>query len=78
MRTLVEDVKSNWILIVFIGSLIITWTTFSARLTQAEDDIKDLKIVISQINSTSLETNTRLTRIETSVEFIKNNMKEAH
>jgi GTPase SAR1 family protein len=75
MKTVIEEVKSNWMIIIFIGSLIVGWTTFNARLTQAEDDITDLKTVISQFSTTNIEINTRLTKIETSVDFIKEKVK---
>ncbi len=44
-----SQLKSNWMVIVFIGSLIATWTLFSARLTGAEEDIIDLKEVMHDI-----------------------------
>lgn len=49
---LVNNIRKNWILIIFIGSLIVGWTTFNFRLTaleaQSEEDIitrQDITII---------------------------------
>ena len=38
---LLSDIKQNWILILFVGSLIIGWTTFNSRLGVAEAQISE-------------------------------------
>lgn len=76
MRNAIEEVKSNWVIILAIVSLIVTWTTFKADLTSAQDDIKDLKTLNNQLVDTNNQINLRLTKIETSVEYIKNSIEK--
>lgn len=66
-----KQLRENWVILLFIGSLIVTWTTFNTRLSQAESDIKDLKVAITEINNLKI----KIERIDTSVEFIKNRVK---
>lgn len=67
MEHFFKQLKENYVIIVFIVGLIVTWTTFNSRLSQAELDIKDLKTAVAEI------TNIKITveRIDTSVDFIK-------
>ena len=46
MEQLLKELRNNWIILIFMGTLIMSWTTFSSRLTQAESDIKDSKIIV--------------------------------
>lgn len=71
MESLLKQIRETWFILIFIASLIITWTTFSSRLTQAESDIKDLKISIQELTNIKIQ----IQRIDTSVEFIKNRVK---
>ena len=50
-----NQLKSNWVLIVAIVGLISSWTLFSARLSTAEQNITDLKILSSQIQSMQID-----------------------
>lgn len=55
-----QQLKDSWFIVVPIVAIITTWTMFNARLTQAQQDIDDLKTVIFQINE-----------IKTNIEVIK-------
>lgn len=46
-----KQIRDNWVIVAFIVSLIVTWTTFNSRLAKAESDIQDLSQVITQINN---------------------------
>ena len=66
-----EQLKSNWMIIIFIGSLIVGWTTFNARLTQAENEIDQLSQVVTQIN----QINISLAEMRRDISYIKSNIK---
>lgn len=50
-----NQIKSNWVLIVAIAGLIASWTMFSSRLSNAEQDITDLRIMSSQIQQIQID-----------------------
>lgn len=62
-----EQLRKNWVIIIFIGSLIATWTLFSTRLTQAENDIDNLSTVVSQINQINID----LAVIKSDIGYVK-------
>lgn len=66
-----EQLRKNWVIIIFIGSLISTWTFFSSRLTQAESEIDQLSQVVAQINQINID----LAIIRTDVGYIKDKIK---
>lgn len=66
-----KQLRENWVIILFLGTVIMSWTMFSSRLTQAEQDIKDLKIAVSEFSDVKVE----IAKISTTVEFIKNRVK---
>ena len=71
METFLKHLKENWVILLFLGSVIVSWTMFSARLTQAEQDIVDLRIVVNQIN----EINLKLAVIQEHINNIDNKLK---
>lgn len=71
MESLFLQLRQNWVVLIFIGGLITTWTMFSSRLTQAESDITNLSEVVSQINAINLD----IARMQKDIEFIKDNIK---
>lgn len=71
MENTMEQLRKNWVIIIFIGGLISTWTFFSSRLTQAENEIDQLSQVVSQINQINID----LAVIKTDVGYIKANIK---
>lgn len=68
MNELLKPLKDSWFIIVFIGGLIVTWTTFNARLTQVELVIEKQDPVYTQIQTDIVE-------IKTTLEFIKLNLE---
>lgn len=70
-KPIVEEIRSNWMIIIFIGGLIVTWTTFNARLSQAESEIDQLSQVVTQIN----QINITLAEMKVDLQYVKNNIK---
>lgn len=68
---LLKYLKSNWILIAFIGSLVIGWTTFNSRLASAEIKITELQVVVAQINQIQVD----IAVIKQDITWIKKNVK---
>lgn len=67
MEHTTKQLRDNWVILVFIVGLIVTWTTFNTRLTQAETDIRDLKELSQQLNQQALD----IAVIKTDVGYIK-------
>jgi len=49
MNQFLEQVKNNWVILLFMGGVIVSWTTFNSRLANAEIKITELQIVVTQI-----------------------------
>lgn len=62
-----EQIKENWMIILFIGSLIVGWTSFNARLTNAENEVSQLSQVVPEITKINLN----LAKLSKDVEYIK-------
>ena len=45
-KTLSEYVKEYWFMIVFIGMVVVSWTTFSGELKALENRVTELERVI--------------------------------
>lgn len=71
---IIKDIRENWMLVVFIGGLIVGWTTINARLTQAENDVEQLSEVVSEIN----QININLAKVSKDVEYIKVLLDDYH
>ena len=69
--SLIKEIRNNWVLIIFIGSLIVGWTNLSNRIAANE--------TMAQENKTSLEAIIQiqidLATIKKDVEFIKLQVK---
>lgn len=50
-----ESLRKYWVIIIFLGGLIATWTLFSARLSNAEDKIGQLTTVNEQIKQIQID-----------------------
>ena len=44
-----EEIRKNWMLIIFIGSLITSWTMFNARLTVVEVKAQETETALTKI-----------------------------
>jgi hypothetical protein len=71
MEKFLDQLRNNWVIILFLGTVVMSWTMFSSRLTQAEEDIKDLKTLAQQLNQQA----TDIAVIKTDVGYIKTRLK---
>lgn len=62
-----KQLRDNWMIIIFIGSLIVTWTTFNSRLARAEEKITVLEETIDTIQ----DLRTDIAVIKRDIEYIK-------
>ena len=74
MNEFLKHVKDYWFILVFIGTLIVTWTQFDARISALErnDSTQDVKIetIVEKLN----DFQAGQVEIKTTLEFIKNNI----
>ena len=56
MNNLLKNLKDYWVIIIFFGSFVVTWTNFSnaiadhnKRITVLEDSNKDILITLQKI-----------------------------
>jgi len=50
MENFTKILRDNWFIILFFGSIIITWTNFSNRLSYVETTIANLTVTTAEIN----------------------------
>ena len=55
MQQLFSQLRKDWMILLFIGTVIMSWTMFSARLSQAEEKISGLEKVIDSINQINVD-----------------------
>ena len=65
--TLLQDIKDNWMLVLFVGSLIVGWTTLSNRLTHVEAQEQETKTALQSIQQIEID----IATIKKDVEYIK-------
>jgi len=71
MSKLLTEIKENWILILFVGSLIVGWTTFNNRLTVVESETQENTETLSQIATMKED----IAVIKINVEYLKDNIR---
>ncbi len=54
MDKFLTQLRENWVILLFMGSVIMSWTMFSARLADAEQKIQDLQTIVSEINQINI------------------------
>lgn len=67
MEGFIKQLRENWVLILFIGMMIASWTTFNNRLAQAEDHIKELSNVAQILN----DLDKKVAVIQNDIQYIK-------
>lgn len=72
MSEFFKSVKDYWFIAAFVGTIIVGWTQFDARISALErnDESQDTKIeaIVTDLRNIS----TGQTEIKTTVDFIKN------
>lgn len=71
MTNFLKQFRENWLLLAFVGGVIIWYSNVNARLTQAEADIADLKLIVGEI----YKIQTNIAVIQTDVQYIKQKIK---
>jgi len=61
------DIKQNWMLVLFVGSLIVGWTTFGGRLSNVEAQAQENKEAIEILANIQLD----IALIKQDLEYIK-------
>lgn len=79
MNEALKALKDYWIFIVFIGTIIIGWTQFDYRMTQAEKEIAEIKTEQASqnayVNASLSALQNGMVQVQTTLEFIKNNIR---
>jgi len=55
MEHFLKQVKDNWVMLLFLGGVIVSWTTFNSRLANAEIKIVELQILVAQISKINID-----------------------
>lgn len=63
MEQFFKNVKEYWFMIIFIGMVIVSWTTFSQRLTVLEGRVTKLEVALDALE-----------QIRTDIAVIKNDI----
>lgn len=74
-KTILDWLAEYWFLIFFLGGMAVTWGSFSTRISNDEARIITLESRIQQIDSALNDVKGGIIRIETSLEFIKERLK---
>lgn len=75
MKTVIEEVKSNWTLIAFMCAMVIWYANTNSRLNNVEAEQIEQKTAIEQITDSYNSIKTDLSSIKTDIGWIKNNIK---
>lgn len=80
MNEALKSLKDYWFVLVFIGTIIVGWTNFNARITANETAITDIKQNVAAqtayTNSSLAQLQTSMVQVQTTLEFIKNNLNK--
>lgn len=68
---MIENIKSYWVLIAFITSLVLWYGSVNYRLNQVEAKYDELKVVIQSVNKLT----TDIAVIKNDVSYIKERVK---
>lgn len=72
MNPILKQLRENWVIIVFIGMLIISWTNQNSRLVNAEKRLDSDDLLLQQIN----QININVAVMQTDIHFIKQVIKK--
>ena len=75
-KGILKFIRENWVAIVFIGGLIVTWTTFTNNQTDFEKRLSKNEASIDAINPVLLQLQTSMARVETTLEFIRQQLSK--
>ena len=55
MEHFLKNLRENWVIWLFLGSVIMSWSMFSTRLSQAEAKIQELQTTNEQIRQIQID-----------------------
>ncbi len=70
-KTILQHLKDNWIIYLFVGNIIYSTAITGSRLSAAENRIDTLEAYQRQEQVTLTEIKTRLASIDTNLEYLK-------
>lgn len=77
-RGLLEHLRANWQIYAFLFYMVVSWATFSSRLTYAETNIIELQnsdrgnqVLLAQLNTKLSNIDVNIAQIQTSIEWLK-------
>lgn len=71
LDNLLAQLKSNWILVIFIGGVIVTWTQFQSILVQHGERLTKIEARQEKTDETFIDLQITLQEIKTKLEFIQ-------
>lgn len=71
MKTAIEELKGNWVLIAFVGAMIIWYANVSLRLNNVEAQAEENKTTLGVV----LEMRTDLAVMKNDIGYIKDRIK---
>lgn len=71
-ESLLQFIKDYWFVLAFVGSLVVTWTQFDARIRNNADSITRLDTQVATLNTALPSLQQSLAEVKVSVDFIKN------
>lgn len=69
--SLLQFLSEYWLILLFIGSLIVTWTQFQGRISSLEDRVAKVESEQAAQSTTLNQITNDITEIKTTVLFIK-------
>lgn len=70
-KGIIATLKEHWFLIIFIGSIVVSWTTFSISMESLKDRVTSLEAKAERAAEIQNEINVRLGRIETDIGWVR-------
>ena len=74
MNEALKSLKDYWFVLIFIGTIIVTWTQFDSRITANEKNIIALETQAVTSAASLVVIQTNIAEIKATLEFIKNNL----
>ncbi len=74
--SLLNHVKTYWVIYIFIANIIMTYTLYGSRLTALEVRADKNDAVQTEQNNVELDIRTRLASIDTTLQFLKANQQK--
>lgn len=71
MEKTLKTIKDYWVILAFIVSIVVTWTTFDTRLSALEENQSEIIIIQKERDVQYSQLQVDIAEIKTSIEFIR-------